>query len=229
MDSATGNVVIAGTLAHSSTITTNGDVEGQEMRATNGGVITNAPLHVNAVDLSVTSDGLASVFSVAGSTGNTNIAGALTASLGTTLNGGFEAGGPGNTHINGQNFIVTNNIASTASITASTGNVALSGTLSVTSHTTSAGDIDTNLVTATNGAVVSGAALHINAQDLRVSSDGTNNLVHIGNSDGDATIAGTLTIGGVLTLNNGLTVQTSEGHISGQNFKITSNGVAEKV
>ena len=130
-DSATGNVAVGGTLTHSSTITSSADVQGNEMRPTNGLIVTNEAFHMSAVGLSVTSDGASEVFSTASATGNTAIAGTITVLGATTFNNGIDAA---STHIDSQNFKVTSNgVLSKASVEASSGNVILAGSLGVTS------------------------------------------------------------------------------------------------
>ena len=102
IEASTGNTVIEGTLDVSSDITGSGDVQGAEIRATNGLVVTGAAAHVNAQMLKVTSDGSTAVFSVAGDTGNTIIGGTLDVTSAATV-GGLEVNAA-EAHINGVNL-----------------------------------------------------------------------------------------------------------------------------
>jgi len=192
-------------------------------------VVTGAGAHVNAQDFKVTSDGATSKFTIAAATGNTATQGTLTVADTTTLNNGLDVTGSVTTdvHINAQNVRVTSNGATDKfTIEASSGNTVIEGTLDVNNHLTCTGNIEGDEIIATNGMTVSGAQMHINAQSFKVTSDGATDKFTI-SSAGATEVMGTLSVTGLATFNGGLEVAGAATHISGQNFKITSNGVAE--
>ena len=61
-----------------------------------------------------------------------------------------------------------------------------------------------------------------------MTSDGITDVARVVSSNGDVTLSGTMTSSGTTT-SGGLEVNNAEAHISGQNFKQTSDGTTENL
>ena len=130
------------------------------MSAQNGLTVSGANAHISGQDLKVSSDGTTFVATIEAASGNTDVSGTLTATLGATFNNGMEVAGAG-AHANAQNFVVTSDgTTNKFAVVASSGNTDIEGNFTFGGTVMVSGDIQANEIRATNGAVVSGAAAH---------------------------------------------------------------------
>ena len=212
---STGDTTIAGTLGVTNDITGSSDIYGQAIAAQNGLTVTGAQAHVSGQNVLVTSDGSTQKFKVTASSGNTEVGGTLTSAGKATLNGGLEVTG-GEVHVNAQDFKVSDGSSDTFSIQASSGNTIIAGTLDVTSDITGTGDVEGAEIRATNGLIVTNAGVHINAQDILVTSDGSTQVMKVTGASGNTEV-GESTITSTATFNGGLVISGAETHLD---FKI---------